>query len=57
MLNLVCEGPPNFSSLSFTTPTPSYFLSVALAFSVIINNFSFLTKSVVCAFGVIFLVM
>jgi hypothetical protein len=27
-----------FSSLSFITPTPSYFLSLALVFSVIINN-------------------
>ena len=41
ILNRVCDGTftsSSFHSLSFITPTPSHFLSLFLAFSVIINN-------------------
>ena len=38
MLHLVCVGAQHPQASSFITPTPSHFLSLALAFSVIINN-------------------
>ncbi len=49
-LNTMYDAPPSvrgasisssFSALSFITPTPSHFISLALAFSVIINTHSF----------------